>query len=118
MKKTLFITMIAFGTAVKCYAQSKPVDNITLNDLYIPDVPGFVLSDKAPSSVEKPVTPRAFGISLLNLWQGGAIDVTPYWLQSKPSYTFDQWIDKKFTVVETFNVSAATFKTDTSSILS
>src|SRR5882757_6482927 len=115
MKKNLFVALFAFCFVIKSYAQSKPVDNITLNDLYIPDAPGFILSDKAPSSVEKPVTPRAFGISLLNLWQGGAIDVTPYWLTSKPSYTFDQWIDKKFTVAETFNISVATFKTDTSS---
>ena len=118
MIKKIFIIISAIFFSVSLYSQQNPVDNISLNDLYIPDVPGFVLSDKAPSAVDKPVTPRAFGISLLNLWQGGAVDVTPYWLTSKPSYTFDQWIDKKFTVAETFNLSAATFKTDTSSILS
>lgn len=117
MRKILFILLPAFLFSIIASGQN-PVDNISLNDLYIPDVPGFVLSDKAPSAVDKPVTPRAFGISLLNLWQGGAVDVTPYWLTSKPSYTFDQWIDKKFTVAETFNLSAATFKTDTSSVLS
>lgn len=118
MRKIIVAAACLFFISMKSAAQKNPVDNISLNDLYIPDVPGFVLSDKAPSSVDKPVTPRAFGISLLNLWQGGAVDVTPYWLTGKPSYTFDQWIDKKFTVAETFNISAATFKTDTSSILS
>ncbi len=108
MRKIIATIVAAFLVSIVVSAQN-PVDNISLNDLYIPDVPGFVLSDKAPSAVDKPVTPRAFGISLLNLWQGGAIDVTPYWLTSKPSYTFDQWIDKKFTVAETFNLSAATF---------
>lgn len=117
MRKILFCIIPALLFSVFVNAQN-PVDNIALNDLYIPDVPGFVLSDKAPSAVDRPVTPRAFGVSLLNLWQGGAIDVTPYWLTSKPAYTFDQWIDKKFTVAETFNLSAATFKTDTSSVLS
>ncbi|MEJ0102765.1 MAG: hypothetical protein WDO19_09510 [Bacteroidota bacterium] len=118
MKKITFIIFFVWLFCINGYSQENPVDNITLNDLYIPDVPGFVLSDKAPSSVDKPVTPRAFGISLLNLWQGGAVDVTPYWLTNKPSYTFDQWVNKKFTVAETFNLSGATFKTDTSSILS
>src|SRR5215207_5684058 len=84
---------------------------VKLNDLYIPGVPGFILADKAPSSVEKPTTPRAFGLSILNLRQGGALEVTPYWLTNKPRYTFQDWVNKKNTTIETFNLSAATFKT-------
>src|SRR6185295_173815 len=117
MKLTALITLFAILN-INGFSQQTPGDNISLNDLYIADVPGFVLSDKAPSSGDKRVTPRAFGVSLLNLWQGGAVDVTPYWLSSKPSYTFDHWVAKKFHVAETFNLSGATFKTDTSSVLS
>lgn len=88
-----------------------------VSDLHIPDVPGLVLSDKAPSSVDKPANPRAFGVSLLNLREGGAIEVTPFWLANQPHYTFERWLNNKFPLLETFNLSAATFKTDTSSIL-
>ena len=65
------------------FAQSYKGD---ASDLYIPSSPGFILMDKAPSSIEKPTTPKAFGASLLNLAQGGA--------------------------VQTFNISVATVKND------
>lgn len=113
MKRFLFLPCLLF------IASAWGQDNqVKLNDLYIPTAPGFVLADKAPSSVEKPVTPRAFGISLLNLWQGGAVDVTPFWFSNKPRYTFEEWYKKRFTFVETFNLSVASFKTDTSSHVS
>jgi hypothetical protein len=113
--KLFLLVYIAMHLSLISRAQSFETK---IADLYIPDVPGFVLSDKAPTSVDKPVTPRAFGISLLNLWQGGAVNVTPFWLSSKPAYTFSEWVSKKFTAVETFNLSGATFKTDTTSVLS
>lgn len=113
MKKlTLLIT--ALGIATLCFSQT----DIKLSDLYVPTSPGFVLADKAPSSVEKPSTPKAFGISLLNLYQGGAVEVTPFWLTNKPTYTYQDWIKKKNTIIETLNLSIATFKTDTTSNVS
>jgi hypothetical protein len=99
------------------HAQDKKLTT-TISDLYVPDVPGFVLSDKAPTSVDKPSNPRAFGVSLLNLRNGGAVEVTPFWLVNNPNYTFEKWTKNKFPLIETFNISAATFKTDTSSVLS
>lgn len=90
---------------------------VKLSDLYIPNAPGFILADKSPSSIDKPSTPRAFGVSLLNLWQGGAVEVTPFWLTNKPTYTFEDWVKKKNTIIETFNLSVATYKTDTASNL-
>lgn len=113
MKKlTLLIT--ALGITTLCFSQT----DIKLSDLYVPTSPGFVLADKAPSSVEKPSTPKAFGISLLNLYQGGAVEVTPFWLTNKPTYTYQDWIKKKNTIIETLNLSIATFKTDTTSNVS
>lgn len=115
MKKLLVFFLLPLTTIV--FAQEKTLST-AISDLYIPDNPGFVLSDKAPTSVDKPSNPRAFGVSLLNLRNGGALDVTPFWLVNNPKFTFDKWINNKFPVIETFNVSAATFKEDSSSFLS
>jgi hypothetical protein len=116
MKKTTLIVLI-MTAAYHAVSQEKPF-NAPVSDLYIPDVPGFVLSDKAPTAVDKPSNPRAFGVSLLNLRNGGALDVTPFWLVNNPKYTFDKWMRNKFPLIETFNISAATFKTDSTSVLS
>ncbi|HUR12603.1 MAG TPA: hypothetical protein VM012_14605 [Flavitalea sp.] len=91
---------------------------IDLSHLSMPSSPGWVLADKAPASIEKPSTPRAFGVSLLNLLQGSAVEATPYWFASKPNLEYMDWVKKKSLFIETFNISAATFKTDTNSLLS
>jgi hypothetical protein len=112
--KKIFLLLTASLTYTLCFAQT----DIKLSELYVPTSPGFVLADKSPSSVEKPSTPKAFGISLLNLYQGGAVEVTPFWLTNKPTYTYQDWIKKKNTIIETLNLSIATFKTDTTSNVS
>ncbi|HEY0066927.1 MAG TPA: hypothetical protein VGB46_06185 [Flavisolibacter sp.] len=112
MRKTS-IVLLLFLLVTSAGAQ-----DIEVKDLFIPTSPGLVLADKAPSSVEKPTIPKAFGVSLLNLWQGGALEATPFWFTDKPDLEYEDWIKKKFLLIETFNISAATFKTDTSSILS
>lgn len=104
------------NTLFACYCL--PAQDIKLSDLNIPNSPGFVLADKAPASVEKPTSPKAFGVSLLNLREGGALEATPYWLVNHPAYTFEDYFKKKFPLLETFNVSVATFKTDTNSSVS
>lgn len=116
MKKTIISVYLVF-VIVFCSNAQPPLD-LKVADLYIPEVPGFILSDKAPSSVDKPTNPRAFALNLLNLKEGGALQVTPFWLVNQPAYTFDRWLTNKFPVLETFNLSGATFKTDTTSIVS
>ncbi|MBL0183755.1 MAG: hypothetical protein IPP96_16300 [Chitinophagaceae bacterium] len=113
--KKYAIFLLAIVTWHSIYAQNE----IKISELSIPTSPGFVLADKAPASIEKPTTPKAFGVSLLNLREGGAVEVTPYWLVNHPAYTFTDYFKKrKFPVLETFNISAATFKTDTTSSVS
>lgn len=114
MKKILFSLYILTGITSGSFCQ----ENLNISDLFIPSAPGFVLADKAPSSIEKPTTPKTFGVSLLNLWQGGAVEATPFWFTNKPLFTYEAWIKKKVTIAETFNISIATFKTDTTSTLS
>ena len=89
---------------------------IQLEDLQTPNTPGFILGDKSPSQVEKPTNPRAFGIGLLNLKDGGAVEVTPFWLFSHPEYTQESYV-KKVPLLSTLNFSSSTYKTDTSAAL-
>jgi hypothetical protein len=110
MKKRIALLALAVMMLASGYAQ---VNQLSISDLYTPNAPGFVLADVSPSSIDKPTTPRAFGISLLNLSQGGAMEVTPFWLTNHATLTFDKYIQKKTPVLETFNLSVATFKTDT-----
>ena len=53
MKKILLIALLI---ASKAFSQRDEL-KIKINDLYIPDVPGFILADKAPSSVENLLLP-------------------------------------------------------------
>lgn len=117
MKKNTILLLFCCIVSIKVLSQSSEV-KASIADLYIPDVPGFILSDKAPTAVDRPSNPRAFGVSLLNLRDGGAMEVTPFLLTNKPTYTFEKWLKNKAPVLETFNISAATFKTDSSSNLS
>lgn len=116
MKKKYAILVLIITSWYNTYAQN---EEIKISELSIPTSPGFVLADKAPASIEKPTSPKAFGVSLLNLREGGAVEVTPYWLINHPAYTFQDYFKKRrFPILETFNISAATFKTDTTSAVS
>ena len=101
---------LLIGLALPGVAYFGQEADFKLNDLYIPSSPGLILGDKAPASIERPTTPRAFGVSVLNFIKGGAMEVTPFWLTNKPDYTFDDWVNKKFMAVESFNISVASFK--------
>ncbi|CAL1517512.1 hypothetical protein [Chitinophaga sp. MM2321] len=112
-----FVLLLLLSTAASLsYGQMK--DTLGITDMAMPTAPGFILAGKAPAAIDKPVNPKAFGISLINLWEGGAVDVTPFWLTNKPRLTFEKYLNNRFPVLQTFNISAATFKTDTSTNLS
>ncbi|HVI44726.1 MAG TPA: hypothetical protein VM802_07645 [Chitinophaga sp.] len=120
MKKPAILLMLLLAASGHIFAQKAlpKKDSLKISDMTLPTAPGFILADKAPAAIDKPVNPKAFGISLINLWQGGAVDVTPYWLTNKPRLTFEKYINNRFPVLQTFNISAATFRTDTSTSLS
>src|SRR4051794_15527976 len=93
------------------------VSQVEMNDLYVPTSPAFVLADKAPASIEKPTSIRSFGITLLSLRNGGAMESTPFWLFRQPRYTFDDYVKNRTPVVESFNLSLATYRTDSNSVV-
>ena len=92
--------------------------SVSISSLETPDAPGFILADEAPNAVSKPITPKAFGISIYSLLKGGAFQITPFWLLQHPKYDFERYVNNKFPLLETFNLSIATFKKDSSSVVS
>ncbi len=91
---------------------------IKLNDLNMPSSPAFVLMDKSPASIEKPSSPRALGLSLINVWKNsGAIEFTPYWFKDRPAYTFEDNLKKQIPILQTFAISAATAKEDSNTLI-
>ncbi len=96
--KRLAIVLLLLGTAPLA-AQAPPA--VTLDDLKTPPSPAFVLMGIAPTSVERPTTPRALGLALLDSVEGNngnsalpqdlAVELAPYWLSPRPDLTFDQY---------------------------
>lgn len=103
--QSLFLIAMLFICVI-----SKAQVKLSTSDIQIPDAPGFSLDDAAPSIVEKPVNPRALGISLYSLLQGGAIQATPFWLVQQKLYDHKKFLNNKFPLVETFNFSISTSK--------
>ena len=96
-------------------AQSQTV---TVDDLKTPSSPGFVVLGVEPTSVQRPTTPRAVGLSLLSSVRDGgnlipknyAFEVAPYWLASRPSLTYEDWNSAGVaqTMLHSFALSFAT----------
>ncbi len=118
MKKRYGIFFIFLLIHAISYGQDA---NPSISDLQTPVSPGFVLADQTPSSVNRPTNPRGLVASLLALNRGGALEATPYWLlpvKQRATLTFDKYIDNRFPILQTFSLSATSFKSETASYLS
>ncbi|HWR83446.1 MAG TPA: hypothetical protein VN285_09090 [Candidatus Deferrimicrobium sp.] len=89
------IAVVIVGAAL-----SRPVgaEQVPLNNLRTPSSPGFVILGVEPSSVERPLTPRDFAVSLASaagdpnlLPDEYAIEAAPYWLVPHDSLTYDDF---------------------------
>jgi len=81
MKKILLTFVILLLNFTISKAQT-----VKLEDLKTPDSPGFQILDISPTSIEKPINPKALGATILNLANDGnaipknfAMEVSPYW---------------------------------------
>ncbi|TDW96650.1 hypothetical protein [Dinghuibacter silviterrae] len=92
-------------------AQQK-TDSLDVSDLYTPASTGFTLMDKAPTSVDKPTTTKAIEADILNLAQGAAVQVTPFWLKNHNNLKAEDFTKHTTPFFETLNFSLATVKTD------
>ena len=66
---------------------------VPLENLALPNSPAFVLLDEAPSVIERPATPKAFAIELLQNFDGNAFDniaveFAPFWLSKPKKLTY------------------------------
>jgi hypothetical protein len=114
----ILILMMVLGCGAPALAQAPALPaNVTINELVAPFAPALTLLDKAPTSIERPETPKAFAVNLLNKISeaGGfprdyALQVAPYWLKSHPDLSFASYQAPNFrqTLARTFAVSIAT----------
>lgn len=113
MKNRLLFLAIFINFAYFQIANCQNKD-LKISDLQTPVSPGFILLDQAPASVDNPTNPKALVLSLLNLKNGGAIEIAPYWLIKKltDELTFDSYIKNKTPIAQTFSISVATLKTE------
>lgn len=79
----LFFLIFLFLSGI-CSAQNS--DSLTLNELEIPNAPGFILLDEAPTSIERPNSVKAFTVGIFNSFgqsngfpKNYALEITPFW---------------------------------------
>jgi len=117
MKAFILLLIPISLLTLSSYAQEGVVN---LNNLIVPTSPGFVILDKSPASIEKPVSPKTFGVSVLRLLKQneGGLDFTPYWFWNHPNLTFKNYIDNRSPILQTLNLSLAASQGDSASYLS
>jgi len=90
-----------------------------LDELRVPNSPAFNLMEISPSAINRPTTPKAFGLSLLesisesegDFPRNIALDFAPYWWSPHPDLTFKEYYDKTGfgeSVLQTLSLSIGT----------
>lgn len=115
--KLTMITIFWLVSFLSSFSNLNAQKTAEFNSLETPSSPGFIILDKAPSSIERPTTPQGFGVNVLGLLQGkgGAMEVAPFWLMNHPKLTADQMYKNKTPILYNFSVSVATINSDSSS---
>ncbi len=86
---------IAFAASTQAWAQQ---GNLTVDELRAPSTPALAMLGIDAASVQRPETPKALTATLLSLAgddgalpRNFAIEVAPYWLQSRPGFSFSDF---------------------------
>ena len=132
MKKYLFIVILSVTfNALPGFGQGQT--DITLEDLRTPASPGFILLDVAPTSIEKPGTPKAFAASVFNainmsngIPKNFAMEFAPFWFLKHPNMTALKFYginretkkQKIFYALRNASLSVAAVDTSTTSVSS
>lgn len=93
MKNRLLLVFVCLILEVGvCRGQEQ--NEVNLENLRTPAAPGFILLDVAPSSIEKPTTPKSFSASILHaitqnngIPRNFALEFTPFWFLKHPRMT-------------------------------
>lgn len=116
MRNTV-LSLLMLGACANVSFGQAAAKTVTIDDLSAPNSPAFTLLDVTPSSVDRPDNPKAFVMSLLNkvnssngFPQNYAVDVTPYWMVSHPTLTFDKYQSPSpgQSIAQSFLISVAT----------
>ena len=90
MKKIIFI-IFAITCTISIIAQQQG-EIISLKELEVPNSPGFILLDEAPTSIERPNSTKAFTLSVINSLENNfefpknyAVEFTPFWFIKHPN---------------------------------
>lgn len=115
MRNRINIRLVFFfllGFTLSAYSQEEV-------KMTLPSSPAFSILDYEPSSVMRPTSNKDLGADLLNsfdkngkLLMNIGMEVTPYWLQSRPLLTRDQYLNPTVPqcFIQSLNISAATVK--------
>ncbi len=114
MKK--FIVVFVFCLFNLSLALCQSNDTLTLKDLEIPNSPGFILLDKAPSAIERPNSSKAFTLSVINSFKENngipnnyAVEFSPFWYIKHPNMSALKYagFNNLFSKIDEFSVSFA-----------
>jgi hypothetical protein len=118
--RALRLAFVFLSLPLVAAGQSQPVTT-TPDDLRTPIAPAFALLDAAPTTIDRPQSARALTLNLFSALREGeglprnyALDVTPFWLRSHPTLTFDDYYHPTLmqSLARTFAVSVATTSTE------
>ncbi len=122
MKKLLLIIIVVFS-CTNIYTQKE--GSLTIENIETPNSPAFMLLDKAPSSIERPNSTKAFALSLINSLENNtelpknyAVEFTPFWFFKNKEMTALKYLgyDKNynqnyFNGLKMFSISMAFINT-------
>ncbi len=109
-KNLLFLSLILFCIQ-NLYSQNAN-EPASFNSLQAPSSPGFILLDQTPSAIERPTTSQGFAISALNLFQGGALEISPFWLKLHPNLVAGDLRQNNGLYARSLSISMATVNLD------
>ncbi len=98
-------------------ATAQEPTEVKFEDLRVPASPAFVLMGIEPKTIERPRTPRAFGLSVIQatnelsgLPKNYAMEFAPFWLVPHPNLEFrpDRTESLGATIIQTLSLSLAT----------
>lgn len=96
---TLLIALL-FLLTIPVYTQEQLDTTVYIDGLKTPSSPAFTILGISPTAIERPQTPKAFALSIVeNVQEGGhlpgnfALDIAPYWIVPAKKLTFDKYFN-------------------------
>lgn len=96
MKNTLLTSILSLWVS---FAWAQADNEVTIENLQIPNSPAFILLDEAPTAIDRPATSKALALGLIDALNGNTIlpknyaaEFTPYWYFKHDSLTALKYI--------------------------